>query len=84
MKKQGMLPLTFDDVADYDRIQDGDRIRLIGVEDGKLEPGRQVTMRVTPREGETWEARLDHSYHSGQIRWLRAGSALNYIKTRAR
>lgn len=83
LKKQGMLPLTFDDVADYDRIQDGDRIRLIGVEDGELEPGRQVTMRVTPREGETWEARLDHSYHSGQIRWLRAGSALNYIKTRA-
>lgn len=33
LRKQGMLPLTFDDSSDYDRIQDGDRIRLIGVED---------------------------------------------------
>ncbi|KAF2193960.1 aconitase-domain-containing protein [Zopfia rhizophila CBS 207.26] len=32
LKKQGMLPLTFDDAADYDRITKGDRITLVGVE----------------------------------------------------
>ncbi|PWY74510.1 aconitate hydratase [Aspergillus sclerotioniger CBS 115572] len=79
LKKQGMLPLTFRDAADYDRVQEGDRITLIGVED-ELQPGSEVTMRVTPRKGEVWEAPLRHSYHAGQLPWLRAGSALNHIK----
>ncbi|KAL4874347.1 aconitase family-domain-containing protein [Aspergillus karnatakaensis] len=80
LKKQGMLPLTFADPATYDRIAEGDRITLLGVEDGELSPGSQVTMQVVPKSGETWEAQLNHSYHSGQIPWLRAGSALNHIK----
>ncbi|KAL4935907.1 hypothetical protein BDV06DRAFT_217070 [Aspergillus oleicola] len=80
LKKQGMLPLTFVDPAAYDRIAEGDRITLVGVEEGELAPGSQVTMRVRTRSGETWEAELVHSYHSGQIPWLRAGSALNHIK----
>lgn len=84
LKKQGMLPLTFDDTADYDRISDGDRISLIGVEDGELQPGKQVTMRVHKTDGSTWDAQLNHSYHAGQLSWLRAGSALNYIKASLR
>jgi aconitate hydratase len=58
----------------------GDGITLTGVEDGEFLPNRQVLMRVTPRKGSTWEAQLNHNYHAGQIRWLRAGSALNHIK----
>ncbi|CRG84219.1 aconitate hydratase 1 [Talaromyces islandicus] len=80
LKKQGMLPLTFDDPADYDLIRDGDRITLIGVEDDDFHPGSQVTMQVKPQHGDSWEAKLNHSYHAGQIPWLRAGSALNHIK----
>jgi aconitate hydratase len=82
LKKQGMLPLTFDDLADYDRIADGDRISLIGVEEGELQPGKCVTMRVASKDGSTWETQLNHSFHQGQLAWLRAGSALNYIKTK--
>lgn len=78
-----MLPLTFDDPLDYGRILEGDRITLTGVEDGELAPGRQVTMRVTPRQGASWTAQLNHSYHAGQLHWLRAGSALNHIKNTA-
>lgn len=81
LKKQGMLPLTFDNPADYDRVVEGDRISLVGVEEGQLQPGKQATMRVSPREGQAWEAPLNHSYHAGQIAWLRAGSALNHIKS---
>ncbi|PYI05214.1 aconitate hydratase [Aspergillus sclerotiicarbonarius CBS 121057] len=84
LKKQGMLPLTFCHPADYERVQEGDRITLIGVEDGELQPGSEVTMRVIPRNGEVWEAPLSHSYHSGQLPWLRAGSALNHIKATVR
>lgn len=80
LKKQGMLPLTFSEPADYDRIQRGDRITLIGVEDGELQPGKPVTMRVLQESGDEWETKLNHSYNSDQIPWLRAGSALNAIK----
>lgn len=80
LKKQGMLPLTFDNVRDYDRIQEGDKITLLGVEEGEMQPGRQVTMEVRTRDGERWTAALNHSYHAHQIPWLRAGSALNHIK----
>ncbi|KAL1797529.1 hypothetical protein ACET3X_004135 [Alternaria dauci] len=80
LKKQGMLPLTFADPRDYDRIQLGDRITLQGVEDGELRPGRQASMRVECAHAGEWVARLNHSYSEGQLRWLRAGSALNHIK----
>ncbi|KAH7145465.1 aconitate hydratase [Dactylonectria estremocensis] len=42
LKKQGMLPLTFDDPADYERVKDGDTISLLDVDDGALQPGKQV------------------------------------------
>lgn len=80
LKKQGVLPLTFDDVGDYDRIVQGDVISLHGVQHGEMEPGKQVVMHVVSKSGETWTARLNHSYHEGQIKWLRAGSALNHIR----
>ncbi|KAF7555151.1 hypothetical protein G7Z17_g2340 [Cylindrodendrum hubeiense] len=80
LKKQGMLPLTFDDLADYDKIKEGDTISLLGVDDGELQPGKQVTMVIVSKDGSQWTATLNHSYHANQIEWLRAGSALNYIK----
>jgi aconitate hydratase len=81
LKKQGMLPLTFADPQDYDRIQLGDRITLQGVEDGELRPGRQASMRVVrANNAGEWIAPLNHSYSNGQLKWLRAGSALNHIK----
>lgn len=80
LKKQGMLPLTFEQTEDYDKIAEGDTISVHGVEDGEMAPGKQLTMTVRRRDGQTWQAKLNHSFHAGQLRWLRAGSALNYIK----
>ncbi|KAH8889009.1 aconitate hydratase [Thozetella sp. PMI_491] len=80
LKKQGMLALTFADPSDWDRIRDGDSITLLGVEDGEMQPGVQVQMQVTTVDGDVWTASLNHSYHAHQIQWLRAGSALNYVK----
>ncbi|RFU28112.1 hypothetical protein B7463_g8220, partial [Scytalidium lignicola] len=82
LKKQGMLPLTFADPADYDRMCEEDRITLMGIEEGEFRPGVPVVMQVNTASGEVWTAELTHSFHDGQIRWLRAGSALNYIKER--
>lgn len=80
LKKQGMLPLTFADPSDYERIQSGDCITLLGVEEGDLKPGKQVTLQVKTRHGNFWEVPLNHSFSEGQLKWLRAGSALNHIK----
>ena len=80
LKKQGMLPLTFADPADYERIKEGDRIELLGIENGEFQPGKQIVARATTRAGDVWKANLNHSFHAKQIKWLRAGSALNYIK----
>ena len=35
---QGMLPLTFSDKADYDKVQPDDKISLVGLKD--LAPGK--------------------------------------------
>ncbi|KAM0490363.1 hypothetical protein ACHAP8_011638 [Fusarium lateritium] len=80
LKKQGMFPLTFVDSQDYNKITEGDVISLLGVDRYDLQPGKQVTMEVKTKDGGRWTAQLNHSYHAHQIEWLRAGSALNYIK----
>lgn len=41
MKKQGMLPLTFANPSDYDKIKPSDRISLLGLK--SLAPGKVRT-----------------------------------------
>ena len=78
LKKQGMLPLTFADRADYDRIGEDDRIAVRGL--AELAPDRQVTVEVTPPVGEPWTFAADHTFSADQIEWFKAGSALNIIR----
>jgi aconitate hydratase len=80
LKKQGMFPLTFADPADYDKNKEGDVISLLSVDGTDLRPAKQVTMEVLAKDGSRWTALLNHSYHAHQIEWLRAGSALNFVK----
>lgn len=42
LKKQGMLPLTFDDPAAYDRVMEGDWVGLIGSRGGEMRADSQV------------------------------------------
>ena len=78
LKKQGLLALTFQDASDYDRIQEGDRIGLAGL-DG-MAPGRPVACTIAHGNGAEEEILLAHSYSRLQIRWFRAGSALNVLR----
>jgi aconitate hydratase len=80
LKKQGMLPLTFADPADYDRIGEDDRITVRDLAD--LAPDSQVTVEVTTPDGETWSFLTNHTFSDDQIEWFRAGSALNLIRRR--
>ena len=78
LKKQGMLPLTFTDRADYDRIGEDDRIAVRGL--AALAPDTPLTVEVTPPIGVTWEFAAQHTFSADQIEWFKAGSALNVIR----
>ena len=78
LKKQGMIPLTFDNAADYDRIGEDDRISLRNI--AALTPGEQMTVEVTTPVGESWTFQANHTYSPAQIEWFKAGSALNVIR----
>ncbi len=77
LKKQGVLPLTFADPADYDKVQEDDKIDIIGVKE--LKPGSQLKMVMKHKDGSTDEAILNHTMNENQIEWFKAGSALNLI-----
>jgi aconitate hydratase len=75
LKKQGLLALTFQNPADYDRIREDDRISLLGLRD--MAPGKPVECVVRHADGTTDPLRLSHSFAASQLEWFRKGSALN-------
>eukprot|EP01094_Clydonella_sp_ATCC50884_P029278 TRINITY_DN910_c0_g1_i1.p1 TRINITY_DN910_c0_g1~~TRINITY_DN910_c0_g1_i1.p1 ORF type:complete len:778 (-),score=325.54 TRINITY_DN910_c0_g1_i1:358-2691(-) len=77
LKKQGVLPLTFDDPADYDRI-DPEAHVSIGL--GSFQPGKQLKLHVKNANGEEFDVPLNHTFNENQIQWFKAGSALNFMK----
>lgn len=77
LKKQGVLALVFADPKDYDKIQEEDRITLSDLK--SLAPGQNVRMTLTHKDGTKEEIQLKHSYNAEQLKWFRAGSALNLI-----
>ncbi|MDJ0625340.1 MAG: aconitate hydratase [Candidatus Caenarcaniphilales bacterium] len=80
LKKQGMLPLTFANPQDYDKIQEDDRLSIIGLVE--LAPGKQLTLLIKHLDGSTEECLLNHTFNENQIEWFKAGSALNLIAAR--
>jgi aconitate hydratase len=80
LKKQGILALTFSNPADYDKIQETDRLSL--VELGKLEQAKPVKCIVKHADGSKDEIQLLHSYNSAQLEWFREGSALNVLRSK--
>ena len=81
LKKQGILPLTFEDPGDYERIRADDRISIVGLAD--LAPGRPLVCILTHDDGEEERINLRHTMNLGQIDWFKAGSAMNHMKNMA-
>ena len=81
LKKQGILPLTFADPADYDKVRETDRVSLRGLAD--LAPGGDVSAVLHHEDGTEDRITLKHTMNAEQIGWFKAGSALNVIKARA-
>jgi aconitate hydratase len=80
LKKQGVLPLTFADPADYEKILVDDRISIVGLAD--LTPGSPVTAVIHHNDGSTEKITLNHSLNDEQVEWFKAGSALNVLRTK--
>ncbi|XP_012058454.1 PREDICTED: probable aconitate hydratase, mitochondrial [Atta cephalotes] len=78
LKKQGLLPLTFSNPADYDKIQPNDKISLLGLND--LAPGKPVQAQIKHKDGKVDAISLNHTMNEQQIGWFKAGSALNRMK----
>jgi len=83
LKKQGMLPLTFTNPADYDKIDARDEVEIVGL--SSFAPGKPLTLRVHKADGKSVDLQVHHTFNEGQIEWFKAGSALNGMaeKTKA-
>ncbi len=80
LKKQGMLPLIFVDCADYDLIQEDDRITL---DIHKIAVGEPLIAHVRHADDSSDNIELRHTMNAQQIGWFKAGSALNLIAGRS-
>ncbi len=79
LKKQGMLALTFANKADYDKVQEDDAIDVAGLTSFK--PSVQLAVILNHKDGSRDEIKANHSYNEQQIKWFKAGGALNLIRS---
>ncbi|MFB3071547.1 MAG: aconitate hydratase, partial [Nitrospirales bacterium] len=77
LKKQGILPMTFANPADYDQIEQEDRISVTGL--SGLAPGKPVSLRIHKKDGKEITIQANHSMTEPQTKWFKAGSALNAL-----
>ncbi len=78
LKKQGLLPVTFADPADYDKVREGDRVSIVGL--ARLAPGSPVMVILRHSDGTSDELSCGHTLNMEQVGWFRAGSALNVLR----
>lgn len=78
LKKQGVLALTFENPADYEKVQEKD---LMDLDLSALAPGKTVPMTLKHADGTKEVVHLKHTYSADQLEWFKAGSALNHIRS---
>ena len=78
LKKQGVLAITFGNKDDYGKIQEDDKIDVLGLT--SFEPGKQLSIVLHHADGSSDEFNVNHTYNDIQIEWFKAGSALNLIR----
>ncbi len=77
LKKQGMLPLTFEHARDYERIRFDDSVDVVGL--AELAPDRNLTVVLHHTDGTEESFEVRHTMSEEHIGWFRAGSALNLL-----
>lgn len=80
LKKQGVVPLTFENEADYDKIAAGDEVATVGLYEMLQNGGKgDVRLRVTKSSGEEILIPTKHAVTKDQAGFILAGSALNLL-----
>ena len=86
LKKQGILPLTFANPRDYDKISSLDdlvTVDLLDMLEKHGENGGQLTLRVIkhddPDKSTAIDIKVNHTMSKDQVEFFKAGSAINYI-----
>ena len=80
LKKQGILPLVFEDKNDYEKIEQFDKMTISSLKDIAVDTPVEIILEK--ENGETEIIKANHSLSEDQIAWFFAGSALNYIKSK--
>jgi aconitate hydratase len=78
LKKQGVLPLTFTNPADYEKVLEQDRVSVTGLRG--LAPDRPLQVTLHHEDGSSDSFAVDHTLNEDQVEWFRAGSALNILR----
>lgn len=76
----GILPLTFENPADYDAVSDGDELEIGNLKNGLAEGASLVLKDVTNGK----EFKLKHGYSQRQVDTLLAGGTLNYTTAKGK
>ncbi len=79
LKKQGILPLWFVHEEDYDKIKEDD---LVSINNVSIMVGKDVDVTVKHSDGSTDVLICKHTFSNEQIKWFKAGSALNMIRNK--
>ena len=75
LKKQGMLALTFAGKDDYKKVREEDKISIVGLKE--FAPGKPLTAILYHADGTEESFAVNHTYNELQIKWFKAGAALN-------
>jgi len=81
LKKQGIVPLTFADPAVYDKIGEHDQISVREMPPVPDQPVRCIIHRQGHPDVEFY---ANHTFSAEQVRWFKAGSALNLVREKVK
>lgn len=79
LKKQGVLPLTFSNPLDYEKVQEEDNV---SINDGP-KVGKPIYLTVNHKDGSIDAIETRHTLTEEQIAWFKAGSALEWIRSKS-
>jgi aconitate hydratase len=79
LKKQGLLPLTFADPADYDKVRGDDVVDIVGVE--RIATGGSPSLVLRHADGSVEQIETRNTFSPEQFEWFKAGSAINKIRS---
>ncbi|MFM9122592.1 MAG: aconitase family protein, partial [Actinomycetota bacterium] len=81
LKKQGIVPLTFADPAVYDKIGEHDQISVREMPPVPDQPVRCIIHRQGHPDVEFY---ANHTFSAEQVKWFKAGSALNLVREKVK